>query len=238
MKPHDPRPVVYLTAAFALVIVACTCAPLTQIGAIQGTAGAIQSTLGPALTEVDRQLPTFEAAATSFAMTVTVAKPSFDATTTAIVATADALASGGVTRQWATNASASSEYNNPDWSAMQATGGPNTFECNDRVTAWASATPTGLDTLHLDYNTAVIPTAISIYQNYFPGSVVKVEVVDLIGNATTVYQAAAAPVPQCPYIQVIPISNVTEKVNAIIITLDQSVIGQWDEIDAVELIGK
>ena len=40
--------------------------------------------------------------------------------------------------QWASSATASSQYDDPDYSANQATGAPNALECGDSVNAWAS----------------------------------------------------------------------------------------------------
>ncbi len=45
-------------------------------------------------------------------------------------------------RQWGTGATASSEYGNPNWSAMQATGAPNVTDCSDASEAWAAASST------------------------------------------------------------------------------------------------
>ena len=42
-----------------------------------------------------------------------------------------------VIRQWASSATAGSEYSNTDWSANQATGAPDTPDCGDQETAWA-----------------------------------------------------------------------------------------------------
>jgi hypothetical protein len=36
---------------------------------------------------------------------------------------------------------------------------------------------------------------------------------------------------------VVNVSNVDSKVNSVVISVDQSVLADWDEIDAVELIG-
>ncbi len=82
---------------------------------------------------------------------------------------------GNELAQYATGAEATSQYGDDSWSAMQATGAPDTFECGDIRTAWASATSTGQDTLTLYYDTAVTPTAVNIHQTYNPGAIVMVE---------------------------------------------------------------
>ncbi len=140
-------------------------------------------------------------------------------------------------RQWAATASASSEYGSSDWSARQATGAPNTLECGDTITAWASSSSSGQDWLEVGYSLAVVPSTINIHQSYNPGSIVKVEVKDTSGNYTTVYTASPVLLDTCPYTLSIPVSGISTPVNVVRITLDQSVVQDWNEIDAVELIG-
>jgi hypothetical protein len=43
---------------------------------------------------------------------------------------------------------------------------------------------------------------------------------------------------QCPHVLTIPVSGVDVRVNAVRISLDQMDGGDWDEIDAVELVGQ
>src|SRR5689334_4550969 len=80
--------------------------------------------------------------------------------------------------QWATSATATSEYASDDWSAMQATGQPDTDNCGDNGTAWASATATGEDSIELTFDSFVIPTQVNIYQTFNPGSISRVELVN------------------------------------------------------------
>jgi hypothetical protein len=139
--------------------------------------------------------------------------------------------------QWASGATASSEYGSDSWSAAQATGVPNTAECGDIVTAWASATSDGVDWLKLVYNTPVVPTRIDIYQTYNPGAINRVEVVDTNGQTYEVYQAAPTVLETCPYVLSIFVSGVNARVNTVIIHVDQSATMEWSEIDAVQLVG-
>ncbi len=141
-------------------------------------------------------------------------------------------------RQWAVSAVASTEYSNPDWSAMQATGAPDTHpNCGDEKTAWASSDSNGVDWLELSYDTPVIPTEINIYETYSPGQIVKVEVMDANGTYHQVYTAQPED-KQCPNILTIPVSDVDHEVVGVKLSLDQSVLEMyWNEIDAVELVG-
>ena len=140
-------------------------------------------------------------------------------------------------RQWAVSASASSEFGSVDWAAAQAIGAPNTTECGDLVTAWASSSSSGYDWLEVGFATPVVPTQINIHESYNPGQIVKVEVRDEGGSFHTVYQGSANVVSQCPRVFTINLTDITYKVTAVMITVDQTGYGDWDEIDAIELVG-
>lgn len=140
-------------------------------------------------------------------------------------------------RQWASGARASSEYSNPDWSAIQATGAPDTAGCADLYTAWASQTSYGVDWIELTYPTPVIPTEINIYESYTPDYVTLVEVLDIQGNYWPVYNATGAALTDCPYVLTIPVANISTYVYGVRVTVDQTNASYWNEIDAVELVG-
>jgi hypothetical protein len=144
----------------------------------------------------------------------------------------------GEISQYASAASASSEFSQPGWSSMQAAGVPNTYGCGDAETAWASLEPQGIDWLVLTYDQAVIPTRIVIYQNFNPGAIIKVEVIDESGQAVTVYTGKAALSKFCPFTLEIPVNQVNKPVRSIRLTLDQSQHNGRNEIDAVQLLGK
>jgi len=153
---------------------------------------------------------------------------------------AETPSQGKEIRQWAKFAFASSEFTSSDWSAMQATGAPDTFldECADATTAWASFDPDTVEWIELQYETPVIPTEINIIQTHSPDQVVKVELVDMTGAFREVYSAVPRDLwLECPYTLTIPL-DVGYEVAGLKITLDQSVIAPtWNEIDAVELVG-
>jgi hypothetical protein len=146
---------------------------------------------------------------------------------------------GGNISQWAISAAASSEYGASDWSAMQATGAPDTPVCGDQGTAWASATA-GTETeewIELTYATFVRPTQVNIFQTYYPDQVVKVELIDSVSGYHEIYTASPEAMDECPYVLSIPVGDVDYVVAGIRITIDQSLLGNWNEIDAVELVG-
>ena len=144
----------------------------------------------------------------------------------------------GALKQWAVGAVASSEYSSPDYSAQQATGAPNTTECGDIETAWATESSDGVDWLEVSYATAVIPTGVNIYENHSPGFINKVEVKDEAGLYYTVWEGTPGEVEECPRVVSIAVSGVNARVNAVRINVDQRNGGYYDEIDAVELLGQ
>ena len=139
--------------------------------------------------------------------------------------------------QWAIGATASTEYTAAEWSATQATGAPNVTACEDDGKAWASLSPDGVDWLELTYPEPVRPSEIRIHETYAVGSIVKVEVKDGSGGYQTVYTALPSVPPSCSRILTISVTGVTAKVSAVRVTVDQRVRLDWNEIDAVQLIG-
>ncbi len=140
--------------------------------------------------------------------------------------------------QWASSASASSEYGEDSWSAAQAIGAPDTPECGDFSTAWASYYYDGVDWLEVGFTTPVVPTQIQIFETYNPSSIVKLEVRDLEGTYHTVYETTPAVIESCPSTMIVDLDFIDFKINAVVITVDQSVLMNWNEIDAVQLTGK
>lgn len=138
--------------------------------------------------------------------------------------------------QWASTATASSQYDLELWSSAQATGAPNVASCDDESRAWASADP-DFDWLELQYLTPVRPSEIRIYEVWQPGSIVKVEVKDLSGAYHSVYTASPKAHLGCLRTLSIPVTTFTEPVTAVRLTLDQRVLSDWNEVDAVRLLG-
>ena len=146
---------------------------------------------------------------------------------------------GDLIRQWATSASASSEFGSSDWAAHQATGEPNVDDCGDNANAWASEAPNQLEWLELTYDVAVVPSEINIYQSYNPSQVVEVQVMDTEGATYTIWTGEPQETAYCPDLMTITIELDYEiVVNKVVVVVDQSIwsVG-WDEIDAVELVG-
>jgi len=142
-------------------------------------------------------------------------------------------------RQWASSATAGSEYSSTDWSAERATGMPDVDVCQDDVNAWASSTSYGDDWIDLGYDIPVSPTEINIYQSYSPSQVVEVDIVDLNGTPWIAWTGNPVQVDSCPDIMTITIElDEPMYINHVIVFVDQSVLNtSFVEIDAVELVG-
>ena len=145
----------------------------------------------------------------------------------------------GQIRQWAAGAEASSEFADPEWASVQAVGAPDTHQCGDYQTAWATASSDTVETLVLTYTVPVQAVAINIVQTFNPSQVVKVELVGMNDGAFTVYEGQPVQVDQpCPYTLAIPIEKTDRYFSKVRITVNQSILGLgWNQIDAVELIG-
>ncbi len=138
--------------------------------------------------------------------------------------------------QYATKASAGTQFSLSRWSAMQAVGAPDTSTCGE-PTAWASLGSDTKDWLLLDYDQAVIPTRIVIYESNHPGAITQVEVTDEAGQTYRVYSAAAISISQCPFKLEFQVKDVNNPVRSVRVTVDQSSHDGRDEIDAVQLFG-
>jgi hypothetical protein len=169
-------------------------------------------------------------------------------TSTKVPTTGTSLPNGftGDTLQWATTATATTSYGtNPgdSWAASQATGAPNVTadvpadECGDIAQAWASSARDTIDMLTLGFAKAVIPTGINIRETYNPGAIVKVVVSGPTGQSATVFQGQPNKVSSCPRMFEVPVSGVSFVVNSVAVTIDQTQVQSWAEIDAVQLVG-
>lgn len=154
-------------------------------------------------------------------------------------APAASTGSGGMLRQWAVSAVASSQYADEGWSARQATGEPNVGDCQDDVFAWASLSSNTVEWIELTYETAVIPYELTIWQNYSPSQVVDITGIADDGAEYLIWEGEPYNTDYCPYDMLITIEPDKEVyINKLRITVDQSVLGLgWNEIDAVELVG-
>lgn len=147
---------------------------------------------------------------------------------------------GSLIRQWGSDAAASTQYADPEWSAENATGAPDTPLCGDYQSAYASSASDGIDTLAITYTVPVYATSLNIIQSFNPNQVTEVELIGIDGDRFLVYSNPPVQIDQpCPYTLSISFERAPFKVEAVHIKIDQSVLGLgWNEIDAVELVGE
>jgi hypothetical protein len=123
------------------------------------------------------------------------------------------------------------------WSALQATGEPDTTIGGDIGTAWASKRgDMGLVTLDLGYDRAVRPDAIRIYETLNPGAVSQVLVRAPDGSWEPLW-SGEAPVREAPTVFSPALAGVRYATNEVRLVLDTNRVPGWNEIDAVELVG-
>jgi hypothetical protein len=141
-------------------------------------------------------------------------------------------------QQFAASARASSELSQLDWGAVQVNGPPNTPECGDFRTAWASAQPNEIASITVFFPELVKPTGLLIYETYNPGFIVRITFTDVYGEVYTLYEAPPQPRPSCPFTLALAVSDADYKGNTVTIFVDQTTsTGGWNQIDAVQLIG-
>ena len=138
-------------------------------------------------------------------------------------------------RQWASSATASSEYGNPRWAAFQATGEPNTFECDDIDTAWAAEEYDTVEWLEVGFETAVNPIQIRVHETYSGGQATSVELVTLSGERIIIPLSPSGS-GECGILTIDLPANLP-LINAVRINVDQTIYEDYYEVDAVELIG-
>ena len=142
----------------------------------------------------------------------------------------------GQVNQFASSASATSQYGVSDWSATQATNAPDVMSCSDNKKAWASASSNGVDTLTVTFATPMIPAQINIYETYNPGSITSIDLIPANGSKPIPVANSADTGTACPGIFSVK-TTANTLINAVAIHLDQTKSVSWDEIDAVEMIG-
>ncbi|MEZ4668585.1 MAG: hypothetical protein R3E39_11795 [Anaerolineae bacterium] len=145
----------------------------------------------------------------------------------------------GLAHQWAVGASATSEYSTSDYSALQATGQPDTRQCTDSVAAWASAgIKNPKEALTVYFEIPVWATQVNIHQNFTPGAITGIDLLPATGGDPISVPNSADPGTRCPGILSIDLpGDIPTTINGVVIYLDQRTVGNWNEIDAVELVG-
>jgi hypothetical protein len=145
--------------------------------------------------------------------------------------------SPGTIRQWATSATASSEYSSTDWSAMQATGSPNAPDYGQYPVSWAPLVDPGEpEWIDLTYDVSVVPTAVNIWEANGAGFVVRVEAWDEAAGDWLTLWHGSDPTPEQLMVFSPPLSATEIPTRRIRVTAGEGAAG-WPYIDAVELVG-
>jgi hypothetical protein len=122
------------------------------------------------------------------------------------------------------------------WGTEQALGAPNTDRAGDIPTAWATREPdAGPEWLSVGFESAVELAEVRIRETFNPGAISKVTAIEN-GREVVLWEGTAAG-GAAPRDFVLPISG-NIRSDSVVIHLDTSRVAGWNEIDAVELVGR
>jgi len=137
-------------------------------------------------------------------------------------------------RQWATQASASTEWSANEWSAAQATGPAGAPLCESMPTNWSPADGgTDAEWLALSYAQAVTPVGVRVFESGYESGFVRRIDLEEVGGSTHILWEAQDPTACGGIFGAIgpPLPFAVQGV-----TVHTQIAG-WEEIDAVELTG-
>ncbi|KAH9499206.1 hypothetical protein Btru_004449 [Bulinus truncatus] len=142
-------------------------------------------------------------------------------------------------KQWAQKVIRfSSQYNNTGWSAEQILGRPKVYpQYGDMQGAWASESIDSFQFIEIEFEKAVTPEAINIFETYNAGGTVAVKAMNPFNQWEILWNTKAP--KNLTYSRVFspPLKEVKYATNKIRIDIDCTSAGTWCEIDAVELVG-
>lgn len=143
--------------------------------------------------------------------------------------------------QWASEASAGSQYSAPDYAAARAVGAPDVPAVGGSPLAWCPASQNaGTTWLELTFATPVSATGVRVRQNDAPGGITQVEAIADDGSVHLWWRGTDPLVP--PAIRAIvwfgvDVPATTYRVARIRLTFDLAAVPGWHQIDAVQLLG-
>lgn len=134
----------------------------------------------------------------------------------------------------------SSQYNDSTWSANQVIGAPRVYPRHGDLTgAWAQGNRANNEFIIVEYDHAVHPEQIEIYETYNPGAVMRVSARN--GNDAewiTVWETDRPHVEAQSRIFSVPFQNqVPHEIDQIRLDIDCSAASNWCEIDCIKLVG-
>jgi hypothetical protein len=124
------------------------------------------------------------------------------------------------------------------WGPEQVIGPPDTEGAGDLPTAWAPRLHTGVgeEWLRVNYERPVDIAEINVRETYNPGAISKITAVLPNGQEVTVWEGVET-AAEAPVDRTLSFSS-TVHANSIKIYLDRRRVAGWNEIDAVELVGR
>lgn len=123
------------------------------------------------------------------------------------------------------------------WGHEQACGAPDTMQAGDYPTAWTSKLPDGgPEWLKLDYSNQVQLAEIRVRQTCNPGAISKVAAVLTNGEEVVVWEGVEDPAPAPIETAFAVTGNVLAR--SVKVYLDTTRVPGWNEIDAVQIVGR
>ncbi len=141
----------------------------------------------------------------------------------------------GAFNQWASTATASSQYDAVSYSATMATGAPNISSYGDSSNAWTPSTKGAApEWIKLHYAKAVPATGVSVHESWKTPFVTQIELIDTDGVSHVVWSGVDTS-PAGTYAEFV--QNFPETTYLVDTVKVSTSSPSWEEVDAVELRG-
>lgn len=126
-----------------------------------------------------------------------------------------------------------------NWGHEQAAGAPDTGQPGDIPSAWASKAPDGGEEwLKLDYDRLVDLQQINVVESHNPGAISKVVAVLSNGRESTIWEGTMDASASDELVSsAFPVSE-SLRARSVKVYLDTTRVPGWNEIDAVEIVGR
>ncbi len=126
-----------------------------------------------------------------------------------------------------------------NWGHEQAAGEPDTTQPGDIQSAWASKKPDGGEEwIQLDYDRAVDLKQVSVVESHNPGAISKVVAVLPDGSESPIWEGTMDPSAGDELVSSDFMVGSRVRAQSVKVYLDTSRVPGWNEIDAVQLIGR
>ncbi|MEK7948949.1 hypothetical protein [Luteolibacter soli] len=125
------------------------------------------------------------------------------------------------------------------WGHEQAAGAPDTGQPGDIPSAWASKAPDGGEEwLQLDYDRFVDLQQINVVESHNPGAISKVVAMLSNGREATIWEGSMEPSASDELVSsAFPVGE-SIRARSVKVYMDTARVPGWNEIDAVEVVGR